>query len=162
LKNRFTDFIKVAFCDTQKADIEFSGAFDYLKHYFLDLVQVAFFDAQEAENEFSWPIDTLKHRFIEYTQSHFGPIIRQKMKSRIRQSIILCWPERRDFVLRACQPLEISFPEIIQVAFWDGQKAEMRFQGHSTPRNIAFSNSAKSLFTTTRKPKIISHRQTTP
>jgi hypothetical protein len=65
------DFTKVAFCDIQKADSEFSGPFDHLKHCLLDLVEVAFCDAQEAENVFAWPIDPLNHRFIDYTQVRF-------------------------------------------------------------------------------------------
>jgi hypothetical protein len=43
----------------------------YLKHHLSDFVQVAFFDSQDAENEYALPFDTFKHRFIEFTKDVF-------------------------------------------------------------------------------------------
>jgi hypothetical protein len=49
------DFTKVAFYDVQKAENEFAGLFDHLKHRFIDFSNVAFCDIQKADYEFSEP-----------------------------------------------------------------------------------------------------------
>jgi hypothetical protein len=74
----------------------------------------------------------------------------------------LCGPESRKLFRRPVDSLKYRFLDITQVAFWEDQKAEMSSQGHSTHWNMAFSNSDKSLFTTTRKHKISSQTQYIP
>jgi hypothetical protein len=127
-----------------------------LKLHFRDLVQVAFW-MPRRQKMISHGLSTPWNIALStIRKSHFGPMIRQKMKSRIRQSLILFGPECRNFILRACQPLVISlswhhpsrilgrpegrngisgpfdtlkhhFLELGQVAFYNEQKAQLNF-----------------------------------
>jgi hypothetical protein len=63
-KHWFIDFFKFIFLDFQKADYVLRQN-AYLKHHLSDFNQVAFFDARDAEN-ITWPFDTLKHSFVDF------------------------------------------------------------------------------------------------
>jgi hypothetical protein len=52
-------------------DYEFSGTFAYLKHQLSNFVQVAFFDTQDAENEFEWTLEILKKSIHRFNQRRF-------------------------------------------------------------------------------------------
>jgi hypothetical protein len=77
----FRDFAQVEFWDGQKAENEFAGPVDHLKHRFLDIAQVAFWSGQKAPNECAGPGDPKQNPFSATHTSQFVPLSRLKMNA---------------------------------------------------------------------------------